>query len=109
MLDAVTPNAPALRMIAARLAAASSDFEGTQPVLRQSPPILCRSISTTGTPKAAAAAFGVPVVLIERHKMGGDCLNTGCVPSKSLLAAARRAAIMRSAGAFGAVSYTHLR
>jgi len=50
---------------------------------------------------AAAAAFGVPVVLIERHKMGGDCLNTGCVPSKSLLAAARRAAIMRSAGAFG--------
>ena len=50
---------------------------------------------------AAAAAFGVPVVLIERHKMGGDCLNTGCVPSKSLLAAGRRAAIMRSAGAFG--------
>ncbi len=50
---------------------------------------------------AAAAAFGVSVVLIERHKMGGDCLNTGCVPSKSLLAAARRAAIMRSAGAFG--------
>ena len=33
---------------------------------------------------AAAAAFGVPVVLIERHKMGGDCLNTGCVPSKAL-------------------------
>src|SRR6185437_4488349 len=50
---------------------------------------------------AAAAAFGVPVVLIERHKMGGDCLNTGCVPSKSLLAAGRRAALMRSAGAFG--------
>ena len=41
---------------------------------------------------AAAAAFGVPVVLIERHKMGGDCLNTGCVPSKALLAAAKRAA-----------------
>ncbi len=49
----------------------------------------------------AAAAFVVTVVLIERHKMGGDCLNTGCVPSKSLLAAARRAAIMRSANAFG--------
>jgi hypothetical protein len=43
-------------MIAARRPAASSDFEGTQPVLRQSPPILYRSISTTGTPKAAAAA-----------------------------------------------------
>jgi pyruvate/2-oxoglutarate dehydrogenase complex dihydrolipoamide dehydrogenase (E3) component len=50
---------------------------------------------------AAAAAFGVPTVLIERHKMGGDCLNTGCVPSKALLAAARRAAMMRSAAPFG--------
>src|SRR5450755_2758754 len=50
---------------------------------------------------AAAAAFGVPVVLVERHKMGGDCLNTGCVPSKALLAAARRAEIMRSAAPFG--------
>ena len=50
---------------------------------------------------AAAAAFGVPVVLVERHKMGGDCLNTGCVPSKALLAAAKRAALMRSAEPFG--------
>jgi pyruvate/2-oxoglutarate dehydrogenase complex dihydrolipoamide dehydrogenase (E3) component len=50
---------------------------------------------------AAAAAFGVPVVLIERAKMGGDCLNTGCVPSKALLAAAKRTAVMRSASAFG--------
>ena len=50
---------------------------------------------------AAAAAFGVPVVLIERHKMGGDCLNTGCVPSKALLAAAKRAAIMENSDAFG--------
>jgi pyruvate/2-oxoglutarate dehydrogenase complex dihydrolipoamide dehydrogenase (E3) component len=30
---------------------------------------------------AAAAAFGVSIVLIERGKMGGDCLNYGCVPS----------------------------
>ncbi len=52
---------------------------------------------------AAAAAFGVQTVLIERHKMGGDCLNTGCVPSKALLAAARRAEAIRSAGAFGVV------
>jgi pyruvate/2-oxoglutarate dehydrogenase complex dihydrolipoamide dehydrogenase (E3) component len=50
---------------------------------------------------AAAAAFGVPVVLIERHKMGGDCLNTGCVPSKALLAAGRRADLMRRSGVFG--------
>jgi len=50
---------------------------------------------------AAAAAFGVPTVLIERHEMGGDCLNTGCVPSKALLAAAKRARLIESAGPFG--------
>jgi pyruvate/2-oxoglutarate dehydrogenase complex dihydrolipoamide dehydrogenase (E3) component len=50
---------------------------------------------------AAAAAFGVPTVLVERGKMGGDCLNTGCVPSKALLAAAKRADWIRNAGSFG--------
>src|ERR671935_623637 len=50
---------------------------------------------------AAAAAFGVPVVLIERGKMGGECLNTGCVPSKSLIAAGKRARAIADAGAFG--------
>ena len=50
---------------------------------------------------AAAAAFGVSCVLIESHKMGGDCLNTGCVPSKALLAAAKRAELARSAMPFG--------
>lgn len=50
---------------------------------------------------AAAAAFGVSVVLIEKGKMGGDCLNVGCVPSKALIAAARRAHEARGAGALG--------
>jgi pyruvate/2-oxoglutarate dehydrogenase complex dihydrolipoamide dehydrogenase (E3) component len=50
---------------------------------------------------AAAAAFGVPVVLIEKGKMGGDCLNYGCVPSKALIAAARRVHIARSAAPLG--------
>jgi pyruvate/2-oxoglutarate dehydrogenase complex dihydrolipoamide dehydrogenase (E3) component len=50
---------------------------------------------------AAAAAFGVPTVLIEKHKMGGECLNAGCVPSKALLAAAKRAQAVREAEAFG--------
>lgn len=50
---------------------------------------------------AAAAAFGVFVVLVERHKMGGDCLNTGCVPSKALLAAAKHAHAMQAGGPFG--------
>ncbi len=40
---------------------------------------------------AGAAQMGVEVVLFEGHKMGGDCLNYGCVPSKALLAAARAA------------------
>jgi pyruvate/2-oxoglutarate dehydrogenase complex dihydrolipoamide dehydrogenase (E3) component len=50
---------------------------------------------------AAAAAFGVPVVLIERDKMGGDCLNYGCVPSKALLAAAKRAHALEAIAGFG--------
>jgi pyruvate/2-oxoglutarate dehydrogenase complex dihydrolipoamide dehydrogenase (E3) component len=37
----------------------------------------------------AAAGLGARVALVERHAMGGDCLNVGCVPSKTLLAAAR--------------------
>ena len=50
---------------------------------------------------AAAAAFGVPVVLIEKGKMGGDCLNYGCVPSKALLAAAKHAAEPKRVSPFG--------
>ncbi|MCL4767554.1 MAG: FAD-dependent oxidoreductase [Hyphomicrobiaceae bacterium] len=50
---------------------------------------------------AAAAAFGRSVVLIEKHKMGGDCLNYGCVPSKALIAAGKRAQAMRASGGFG--------
>jgi pyruvate/2-oxoglutarate dehydrogenase complex dihydrolipoamide dehydrogenase (E3) component len=53
---------------------------------------------------AAAALFGVPVVLVERHRMGGDCLNAGCVPSKALIAAGHRAHDIRHAGQFGIVS-----
>ena len=50
---------------------------------------------------AAAAMFGVSVVLIERDRMGGDCLNVGCVPSKALIAAGARAQAVREAGRFG--------
>jgi len=50
---------------------------------------------------AASAAFGVSVVLIEKGKMGGDCLNTGCVPSKAMIAAGRRAEAFRSSAVFG--------
>jgi pyruvate/2-oxoglutarate dehydrogenase complex dihydrolipoamide dehydrogenase (E3) component len=50
---------------------------------------------------AGAAQMGARTVLIERARMGGDCLNVGCVPSKALLAAAHRAAVAGSAAAFG--------
>ncbi len=50
---------------------------------------------------AGASQMGAPTVLIERDKMGGDCLNVGCVPSKSLIAAAKMARLHRSAGAMG--------
>jgi pyruvate/2-oxoglutarate dehydrogenase complex dihydrolipoamide dehydrogenase (E3) component len=52
---------------------------------------------------AAAAQLGVSVALIEKGKMGGDCLNYGCVPSKALIASARRAHLMRTASQFGIV------
>ena len=50
---------------------------------------------------ASTVLLGMKVVLIEKHLMGGDCLNTGCVPSKALIAAARRAHDMRTADQFG--------
>lgn len=45
---------------------------------------------------AGAAQMGATVVLLEPGEMGGDCLNFGCVPSKALLAAGRRAQAMRA-------------
>lgn len=48
-----------------------------------------------------AATVRAKVTLIEKHQMGGDCLNTGCVPSKSLIHAARMAAGARVAAATG--------
>jgi pyruvate/2-oxoglutarate dehydrogenase complex dihydrolipoamide dehydrogenase (E3) component len=50
---------------------------------------------------AGAAGLGAKVALIERHLLGGDCLNVGCVPSKALISASRAAATVRDAGEFG--------
>ncbi|KKL89775.1 hypothetical protein LCGC14_1911350, partial [marine sediment metagenome] len=50
---------------------------------------------------AGAVQMGASVVLIEGHKMGGDCLNYGCVPSKALIAASRAAHAMRDSARFG--------
>jgi pyruvate/2-oxoglutarate dehydrogenase complex dihydrolipoamide dehydrogenase (E3) component len=50
---------------------------------------------------AGAAQMGARVVLLEGGRMGGDCLNHGCVPSKALLAAAKHAHAMTAGGPFG--------
>ncbi|MSO84424.1 MAG: dihydrolipoamide dehydrogenase [Rhodospirillales bacterium] len=50
---------------------------------------------------AGASQMGASVVLFERGRMGGDCLNFGCVPSKSLIAAAHAAHTVRDAARFG--------
>jgi len=48
-----------------------------------------------------AAGLGAKVALVEKHFMGGDCLNVGCVPSKALIRAARAVASVREAGEYG--------
>ncbi|EDL48423.1 NAD(P)/FAD-dependent oxidoreductase [Erythrobacter sp. SD-21] len=53
------------------------------------------------TAAGGCALFGLDVALIEARKMGGECLNDGCVPSKALLAAAKRAAEAREPSRFG--------
>jgi pyruvate/2-oxoglutarate dehydrogenase complex dihydrolipoamide dehydrogenase (E3) component/uncharacterized membrane protein YdjX (TVP38/TMEM64 family) len=48
-----------------------------------------------------AAAVKAKVTLVEKHKMGGDCLNTGCVPSKALIKSAKLLSHMKRAQEFG--------
>ncbi|SMY06375.1 dihydrolipoyl dehydrogenase family protein [Flavimaricola marinus] len=50
---------------------------------------------------AGAAQMGAKVVLIEGHKMGGDCLNYGCIPSKALIASAKQAYAVGHGAKFG--------
>src|SRR3546814_91928 len=50
---------------------------------------------------AGAAMLGVRTVLVERGRMGGDCLNYGCVPSKAMISAARHAVVWQQAAKLG--------
>lgn len=77
-----------------------SDWQNPKPASRYN--LVVIGAGTAGLVCAAgAAALGAKVALIERHLMGGDCLNAGCVPSKALIRAARAAAAVRDAGVFG--------
>ncbi|MCH8948710.1 MAG: FAD-dependent oxidoreductase [Acidobacteria bacterium] len=53
------------------------------------------------TAAGTAAQLGARTLLVERNKLGGDCLNTGCVPSKALIRSANVAALVARAGEFG--------
>jgi pyruvate/2-oxoglutarate dehydrogenase complex dihydrolipoamide dehydrogenase (E3) component len=48
-----------------------------------------------------ASTLGIEVAAIERDRIGGDCLWTGCVPSKALIASAKAAHVIRHADRFG--------
>src|ERR687898_628168 len=48
-----------------------------------------------------AAGLGARVALVERHLLGGDCLNTGCVPSKAVIRSARLVGEVKRAAALG--------
>lgn len=52
---------------------------------------------------SGAASLGAKVALVERHLMGGDCLNIGCVPSKAVIRSARAVADVRDASQYGVV------
>src|SRR5579859_230793 len=98
MSPPLLPNDSADRSLRARVA--PPDWINPQPAGRYN--LVVIGGGTAGLVAAAGAAgLGARVALVERDLLGGDCLNTGCVPSKALLRAARAAAEARTAGRFG--------
>lgn len=77
-------------------------FDWTNPPPASRYNLVVIGAGTAGLVSAAGAAgLGAKVALVERHLMGGDCLNVGCVPSKALIGAARARAAVRDAAEFG--------
>jgi pyruvate/2-oxoglutarate dehydrogenase complex dihydrolipoamide dehydrogenase (E3) component len=86
----------------ARLREAAHPAGWTNPVPRGRYDLVVIGGGTAGLVSAmGAAGLGARVALIERALLGGDCLNTGCVPSKAILRSARAAAEARRAPALG--------
>ena len=79
------------------------DWQNPEPVGRYN--LVVIGAGTAGLIAAnGAAGLGAKVALVEKHLMGGDCLNVGCVPSKGLIRSARAAAEVRDAAEFGVIS-----
>ena len=77
-----------------------ADWKNPKPAPRYN--LVVIGAGTAGLVSAVGAAgLGAKVALIEKHFMGGDCLNVGCVPSKAIIRAARAVAAVREAGEFG--------
>ena len=76
------------------------DWKNPEPASRYN--LVVIGAGTAGLVSAAGAAgLGAKVALIERKLMGGDCLNVGCVPSKTLISSSRASAAVRDAALFG--------
>src|ERR1041385_9202471 len=77
-----------------------TDYRNPQPAARYNLVVL--GAGTAGLVTAAGAAgLGAKVALVERHLLGGDCLNVGCVPSKCVISSSRIVADSQRAGEFG--------
>jgi pyruvate/2-oxoglutarate dehydrogenase complex dihydrolipoamide dehydrogenase (E3) component len=77
-----------------------SDWVNPEPASRYN--LVVIGAGTAGLVTAAGAAgLGAKVALVERHLLGGDCLNYGCVPSKAIIRSSRLAADLREAACFG--------
>jgi pyruvate/2-oxoglutarate dehydrogenase complex dihydrolipoamide dehydrogenase (E3) component len=85
-----------------------SDWRNPQPADRYN--LVIAGAGPAGLVAAhAAAGLGAKVALVERELLGGDCLNIGCVPSKSIIRTAHLYAEMRNAGRYGAQIPTDIR
>jgi len=77
-----------------------TDWQNPEPAPRYN--LVVIGAGTAGLVTAAGAAgLGAKVALVERHLLGGDCLNVGCVPSKCIIRSSRVAADLRDANQFG--------
>ena len=76
------------------------DWENPEPAPKYN--LVVVGAGTAGLVTAmGAATMGARVALVERHLMGGDCLNTGCVPSKAIIRSSRVVGEMWDSGGFG--------